>query len=360
MSEGSVTRDGAADDREMEPAVAAELLRLRGSIDNMDAALIHLLAERFKITQQVGQLKAEYGLPPADPAREAQQIARLRSLAERGQAGPGVRREVPRRSSWPRWSATTRRCRPRGAESRSLARRSRAAQSASGVPASGAGPRGPTAEQAAAEERALQRSVAVHAAAAEAGGLAHRVHPGHRRAVRPQHPAVQIGLQATEGLAGQDVQPDRDQRPARPGPTLARAVRIEVRCGGATRISRSPTNFRAAAVATTCGSLPSPVRTCRSRASISCPQRVGVDQVLADQLVHLRRQLGDRWPRSGSRRRARGRPAPRRGSGPDPPGQQPQVLAGQVGVLLRAGQGELRWPSSRRRARTRSSRNRWP
>ena len=57
MSEGSVTQDGSAEDREMEPAVAAELLRLRGSIDNMDAALIHLLAERFKITQQVGHCR---------------------------------------------------------------------------------------------------------------------------------------------------------------------------------------------------------------------------------------------------------------------------------------------------------------
>lgn len=61
--------------------VRTELERLRNSIDNMDAALVHLLAERFKVTQQVGELKARHGLPPADPTREAQQIARLRSLA---------------------------------------------------------------------------------------------------------------------------------------------------------------------------------------------------------------------------------------------------------------------------------------
>lgn len=72
----------------VEPAVADELLRLRDSIDNMDAALIHLLAERFKITQQVGHLKAAYGLPPADPARESRQIERLRSLAEEARLDP--------------------------------------------------------------------------------------------------------------------------------------------------------------------------------------------------------------------------------------------------------------------------------
>jgi chorismate mutase len=38
----------------MDDPVAEELLRLRMSIDNMDAALVHLLAERFKVTQQVG------------------------------------------------------------------------------------------------------------------------------------------------------------------------------------------------------------------------------------------------------------------------------------------------------------------
>jgi chorismate mutase len=53
----------------------------RASIDNIDAALVHLLAERFKITQAVGRYKAAAGLPPADPAREDTQIARLRELA---------------------------------------------------------------------------------------------------------------------------------------------------------------------------------------------------------------------------------------------------------------------------------------
>lgn len=55
---------------------------LRASIDNMDAALVHLLAERFKFTKAVGRLKAEHGMPPADPEREATQIEQLRRLAD--------------------------------------------------------------------------------------------------------------------------------------------------------------------------------------------------------------------------------------------------------------------------------------
>ena len=65
-----------------------ELVRLRASIDNIDAALIHILAERFKCTQAVGVYKAAHGLPPADPAREAQQIARLRTLAQNAKLDP--------------------------------------------------------------------------------------------------------------------------------------------------------------------------------------------------------------------------------------------------------------------------------
>ncbi|MDR1394497.1 MAG: chorismate mutase [Bifidobacteriaceae bacterium] len=59
----------------------ARLVALRASIDNIDAALVHLLAERFKFTQTVGHLKARAGWPAADPEREARQVARLRSLA---------------------------------------------------------------------------------------------------------------------------------------------------------------------------------------------------------------------------------------------------------------------------------------
>lgn len=72
----------------IDPEVARELAGLRQSIDNIDAALVHLLAERFKATQQVGRLKAAKGLPPSDPERERTQVARLRALAVDAQLDP--------------------------------------------------------------------------------------------------------------------------------------------------------------------------------------------------------------------------------------------------------------------------------
>ena len=61
------------------------LAGFRASIDNIDAALIHILAERFRITQAVGAYQAEKALPASDPGREEAQIARLRKLAEDAQ-----------------------------------------------------------------------------------------------------------------------------------------------------------------------------------------------------------------------------------------------------------------------------------
>lgn len=64
------------------------LAGFRASIDNIDAALIHILAERFRITKAVGAYKAEHALPASDPGREERQIARLRKLAADAQLDP--------------------------------------------------------------------------------------------------------------------------------------------------------------------------------------------------------------------------------------------------------------------------------
>ena len=65
-----------------------QLSQFRQSIDNIDAALIHMLAERFRITKAVGRHKAEVGMPPADPEREQEKIKRLRKLAEEAGLDP--------------------------------------------------------------------------------------------------------------------------------------------------------------------------------------------------------------------------------------------------------------------------------
>ena len=76
----------------------SNLRDLGDSIDNIDAAIIHMLAERFRCTRAIGKLKAHHGLPSRDPAREAEQASRLRHLA----AVSSSTQTLPR-SSWP-WS----------------------------------------------------------------------------------------------------------------------------------------------------------------------------------------------------------------------------------------------------------------
>jgi len=72
------------DETGADPALAV----YRKSIDNIDAAIIHMLAERFRITQAVGEYKARVTLPPADPDREKRQIERLRALSEAADLDP--------------------------------------------------------------------------------------------------------------------------------------------------------------------------------------------------------------------------------------------------------------------------------
>lgn len=74
--------------QQQQAAALARLEQLRASIDNIDAALVHMLAERFRCTQEVGKLKAANALPASDPAREARQIARLKELAKQAKLDP--------------------------------------------------------------------------------------------------------------------------------------------------------------------------------------------------------------------------------------------------------------------------------
>lgn len=65
-----------------------KLLQLRKSIDNLDAAFVHVIAERFRITKAVGVLKANNDFAPSDPEREKEQIARLRAMAANAELDP--------------------------------------------------------------------------------------------------------------------------------------------------------------------------------------------------------------------------------------------------------------------------------
>ncbi len=59
-----------------------ELAECRKSIDNIDSALLFMLAERFRITEKIGRIKKEQHLPAEDREREKQQLDRLNKLSE--------------------------------------------------------------------------------------------------------------------------------------------------------------------------------------------------------------------------------------------------------------------------------------
>lgn len=80
----------------MQEKILEELTNLRMSIDNFDAVLIHILAERFRCTKAVGHLKARYDLPKVDPVREKNQIAHLRQLAKDSHLDPDFAEKILR------------------------------------------------------------------------------------------------------------------------------------------------------------------------------------------------------------------------------------------------------------------------
>ncbi len=80
----------------MSDDIPQRLAEFRKSIDNLDASLIYLLAERFHLTEQVGEFKKTRDLPPSDPNREQHQIARLRQLAEDSNLDPDFAERVIR------------------------------------------------------------------------------------------------------------------------------------------------------------------------------------------------------------------------------------------------------------------------
>ncbi|OXN00693.1 chorismate mutase [Bifidobacterium vansinderenii] len=89
--ERSSTIDAQAAKEHPEVADAvAKIKGLRQTIDNIDGAVIHLLAERFKATSQVGVLKAGAGFAPADYKREDYQIERLQRIAKDAGLDPNI------------------------------------------------------------------------------------------------------------------------------------------------------------------------------------------------------------------------------------------------------------------------------
>lgn len=68
----------------------------RQQIDEIDAQLVKLLADRFKITQKVGEFKKLNNLEPVDPAREKMQLERLESLAKSQNLNPKLVTDIIR------------------------------------------------------------------------------------------------------------------------------------------------------------------------------------------------------------------------------------------------------------------------
>lgn len=77
--------------------MVAELTALRDQIDEVDKALLDLLAKRLTLVAEVGEVKSRYGLPIYVPEREATMLASRRHEAELLGVPPDLIEDVLRR-----------------------------------------------------------------------------------------------------------------------------------------------------------------------------------------------------------------------------------------------------------------------
>ncbi len=89
-----VTRDAAT---HASRAVPHELTELRDAIEQVDDALITLLAERQSLAKRVGATKRAAGIAVVDPAREAGVVRRAAERARNVGLPPDAVRELFRR-----------------------------------------------------------------------------------------------------------------------------------------------------------------------------------------------------------------------------------------------------------------------
>lgn len=77
--------------------MVAELTALRDQIDEVDKALLDLLARRLELVAEVGEVKSRYGLPIYVPEREASMLASRRKEAQLLGVPPDLIEDVLRR-----------------------------------------------------------------------------------------------------------------------------------------------------------------------------------------------------------------------------------------------------------------------
>ena len=78
----------------MSQPIPARLAALRQQIEDIDRALIDLIAQRVHAARDVGRTKREHGLGITDPAREAAVVRRAVELARAAQLDEEDVREI--------------------------------------------------------------------------------------------------------------------------------------------------------------------------------------------------------------------------------------------------------------------------